>query len=80
VSSWFVERTVELTPSLTVELRVSHATARAWNPAYEGLPWLQGTCAGRALLEAHDVLRTCHVDAGRWRFTWTDVLLEIERA
>jgi hypothetical protein len=77
---WFVERTVEITPALTVELRVSHATATLWDPRYGGEPWLPGTCVGRALLEAHDVLRACHVDSGRWRFSWTAERVDIEPA
>jgi hypothetical protein len=78
--SFFVERVVDLTARLTVELRVSHQTAALWVPRYEGEQRAPGTCAGRALLEAHEMLRSLDITTGRWRFTWNAARVEVEPA
>ena len=80
-SAFLVQRTLDLTPDLTVELRVSHATAEVWELlADRSTRFLAAQAAGWALREARELLRACGIAAGRWRLTWTSARVEVEPA
>jgi hypothetical protein len=79
--TYLVQRTLALSPALTVELRVSHGTARLWElVAQKPARLLRSFAAGWALREARDLLRSCGIAAGRWRLTWTEARVVVEPA
>jgi hypothetical protein len=77
--AFFVTRTVDMAPALTVELRVGNATALLWDSQAPPGSSLREACVTRALREAHELLRARDITEGRWRLTWRATRVEIEQ-
>jgi hypothetical protein len=76
-----VQRTIDITPTLIVELRVTHSTAVLWAPQFANQAEVQrALAAGQALREAYDLLEARGITVGRWRFTWSGPRVDVEPA
>jgi hypothetical protein len=79
LSTYIVQRTIDLGSGITVELCVTPATALLWAPEHGSkLGLLRSYSDDRAVREAHDMLRTGRLSPGRWRVTWTATAVAIE--
>jgi hypothetical protein len=80
-AEYVIQRVVPIAVNLTVELRVSHATAVAWGVHLpQQTPLLYAFAAARALREAYEELEARGILEGRWRFSWTGGAVVVESA